>query len=270
MIRAADVGIGVEGKEGRQAAMASDFSVAQFKHILRLIVWHGRNSYKRSAMLSQFIIHRGVTISWIQVIYSAVYYWSASAIFTGWLLVGYPTIYTMVPFFFLVLDEDIHDYIALRFPELYRDLQKGRMLSMRSFFEWNFISMYQGCVIMIVTIFLFETNWLNVEGISFTALIFNELLNLAFETHTWTILIFLGQIITLVLYVGSLYIFAGYFDTASLLTWEWWGKVLLVTLVSCLPVSLVKWIYRKWRPPGYEVLKKSLPSEHKGCTFINC
>jgi phospholipid-translocating ATPase len=52
MIQQADVGIGIEGKEGKQAALASDFSILKFKCLAELLLWHGRLSYKRSACLS--------------------------------------------------------------------------------------------------------------------------------------------------------------------------------------------------------------------------
>lgn len=52
MILEADVGIGIEGKEGMQASLACDFSLKQFGHLKKLILWHGRLSYKRSAILS--------------------------------------------------------------------------------------------------------------------------------------------------------------------------------------------------------------------------
>lgn len=42
MIQSAHVGIGIEGKEGKQAALASDFSIKEFKNIMKLVVWHGR------------------------------------------------------------------------------------------------------------------------------------------------------------------------------------------------------------------------------------
>ena len=70
MIQAADVGIGIVGKEGRQASLAADFSITQFSHLVKLLVWHGRNSYKRSAKLAQFVIHRGLIISVCQTVYS--------------------------------------------------------------------------------------------------------------------------------------------------------------------------------------------------------
>lgn len=70
MIQAADVGVGIVGKEGRQASLAADFSIEQFCHLTKLLVWHGRNSYKRSAKLAQFVIHRGLIISVCQTVYS--------------------------------------------------------------------------------------------------------------------------------------------------------------------------------------------------------
>uniref|UniRef100_A0A8D0GLU8 Phospholipid-transporting ATPase n=1 Tax=Sphenodon punctatus TaxID=8508 RepID=A0A8D0GLU8_SPHPU len=68
MIQAADCGIGIEGKEGKQASLAADFSITQFKYIGRLLMVHGRNSYKRSAALGQFVMHRGLIISTMQVL----------------------------------------------------------------------------------------------------------------------------------------------------------------------------------------------------------
>jgi phospholipid-translocating ATPase len=70
MIQAADVGVGIVGKEGRQASLAADFSIEQFFHLTKLLVWHGRNSYKRSAKLAQFVIHRGLIIAVCQTMYS--------------------------------------------------------------------------------------------------------------------------------------------------------------------------------------------------------
>jgi phospholipid-translocating ATPase len=46
------VGIGIVGKEGMQASLAADFSILKFKNLSPLILWHGRISYKRSAVLA--------------------------------------------------------------------------------------------------------------------------------------------------------------------------------------------------------------------------
>lgn len=52
MILEADVGIGIVGKEGMQASLAADFSIMEFGYLRKLILWHGRLSYKRSSILS--------------------------------------------------------------------------------------------------------------------------------------------------------------------------------------------------------------------------
>ncbi|VDP59724.1 unnamed protein product, partial [Schistosoma mattheei] len=67
MIQASDLGLGLLGKEGRQASLASDFSLAQFKHVTQLLLVHGRNCYKNTAALALFVIHRGTsrrTVPW--------------------------------------------------------------------------------------------------------------------------------------------------------------------------------------------------------------
>lgn len=59
---------------------------------------------------------------------------------------SYSTVYTTAPVFSLVLDVDVGVDIALRYPELYKDLVKGRILSYKTFFLWLLISIYQGSV----------------------------------------------------------------------------------------------------------------------------
>lgn len=88
------------------------------------VVWHGRNSYKRSAKLSQFVIHRGLIISVMQAVFSALFYFAPIALYQGMLIVGYATLYTNAPVFSLVLDQDVSEEIAMMYPELYKDLTK--------------------------------------------------------------------------------------------------------------------------------------------------
>lgn len=80
----------------------------------------------------------------MQAVFSAVFYVSSVALYQGFLMVGYATIYTMFPVFSLVLDRDISSRLALTYPELYRELSKGRSLSYKTFFIWVLISIYQG------------------------------------------------------------------------------------------------------------------------------
>lgn len=71
------------------------------------MLWHGRLSYKRSCVLSQFIIHRGIIISIMQAIFCAIFFFVAIPIFNGMLMLGYSTVFTLLPVFSLIFDEDI-------------------------------------------------------------------------------------------------------------------------------------------------------------------
>jgi phospholipid-translocating ATPase len=48
MIQEAHVGIGITGKEGLQAARTSDYSIAQFRFLTKLLLVHGRWNYLRT------------------------------------------------------------------------------------------------------------------------------------------------------------------------------------------------------------------------------
>jgi phospholipid-translocating ATPase len=49
MIQAADVGVGVAGEEGLQAVNSSDYAIAQFRFLTRLLFVHGHWSYMRNS-----------------------------------------------------------------------------------------------------------------------------------------------------------------------------------------------------------------------------
>ncbi|KAI9306313.1 protein transporter [Cunninghamella echinulata] len=254
MIQAAHVGVGIVGKEGKQASLAADFSITQFSHLTKLLLWHGRNSYKRSAKLSQFVIHRGLIISVMQAVFSALFYFAPIALYQGMLVVGYATLYTMAPVFSLVLDQDVNEDIALLYPELYKDLTKGRSLSYRTFFTWLLISVYQGGAIMVLSILLFEDEFIHIVSISFTALILNELLMVALEINTWHKIMILAEIITILIYIASMWLLPTYFDMSFILTGRFVWKVAVITAVSSLPLYIVKFIKRKYAPPSYTKL----------------
>ena len=67
MILAANVGVGLLGKEGQQAALSSDFSIDKFEYLSILMLWHGRLAYKNTAVMAQFVIHRGLIIGMFSI-----------------------------------------------------------------------------------------------------------------------------------------------------------------------------------------------------------
>lgn len=254
MIQQADAGIGIEGREGKQASLAGDFSIQRFSHLSRLLLVHGRRSYKRSASLSQFVVHRGLIISTMQAVFSSVFYLSSVALYQGFLMVGYATVYTMFPVFSLVLDQDVKAETALTYPELYKDLSKGRSLSYKTFFMWVLISIYQGGVIMYGALLLFEDEFIHIVAISFSSLILTELIMVALNIRTWHILMVLAELFSLALYAVSLIVLHDYFDSEFIQTLDFFWKVTVITLISCLPLYILKILRKKFSPPSYSKL----------------
>ncbi|XP_018422462.1 PREDICTED: probable phospholipid-transporting ATPase IIA [Nanorana parkeri] len=254
MIQEADCGVGVEGKEGKQASLAADFSVTQFKHLGRLLMVHGRNSYKRSAGLSQFVIHRSLCISTMQAVFSSVFYFASVPLYQGFLIIGYSTIYTMFPVFSLVLDKDVKSEVAMLYPELYKDLLKGRPLSYKTFLIWVLISIYQGSIIMYGALLLFESEFVHIVAISFTSLILTELLMVALTIQTWHWLMIVAEFLSLSCYVASLMFLHEFIDIYFIATLSFLWKVTAITLVSCLPLYVLKYLRRKFSPPSYSKL----------------
>lgn len=218
MIQAADVGVGIVGKEGRQASLAADFSIEQFHHLVKLLVWHGRNSYKRSAKLAQFVIHRGLIIAVCQTMYSIALKFEPEGLYKDWLLVGYATIYTAAPVLSLVLDKDVDEDLANLYPELYKELTSGRSLSYRTFFVWVLVSIYQGGIIQGLSQILTKVEGKKMVAVSYTVLILNELIMVAMEITTWHPVMIISILGTFLAYIGSIPFLGEYYDLEFVIT----------------------------------------------------
>lgn len=58
MIQEAHVGLGIFGKEGRNAARAADFAFAKFKYIKRALLIHGFLYYTRLTSLVHYFFYK--------------------------------------------------------------------------------------------------------------------------------------------------------------------------------------------------------------------
>jgi len=62
MIQMADVGIGISGQEGRQAVMASDFAMGQFRFLVHLLLVHGHWNYQRMGYMILYNFYRNAVM----------------------------------------------------------------------------------------------------------------------------------------------------------------------------------------------------------------
>ena len=265
MIQKANVGVGIPGREGRQASMAADFSVAQFAHLVRLLLWHGRNNYKRSARLAQFVVHRGLIIAVIQMCFSAFFYFAAISVFSGLLMVGFATVFTMLPIFSLVLDEDVSDTVALTYPELYTELRRGRSLNVRTFLTWVLKAFYSGAAIMAFAVLILYNaaffTTANIQAVAFTALVFLEWLMVVSEIHTWHYLMIVSEALSVLFYALAILLLRDDFDQSFVWTFRFWWKTLVIVLVAWLPVEVGKRVERCVHPPRYAKVGRATARE---------
>merc|ERR1712066_919383 len=133
---------------------------------------------------------------------------------------------------------------AMMYPELYKDLTKGRSLTYKTFFVWILISLYQGGIIMFGALLLFEDEFIHVVSISLTAL--------TIRNFHW--LMGLSIAFSVLMYVATLFFFKDYFDEKFIISWVFAWKTLLITAVSCLPLYFLKFLRKKLSPPAYQKL----------------
>ena len=268
MIQIADIGVGIVGKEGKQAALAADFSIEKFENLNKLVFWHGRLSYKRSAILSQFIIHRGLIISFLQAIFSLIFYFVAISIFNGTLLLGYSTIYTVLPVFCLILDEDVNVETALAYPDLYRTLKRSRDLNSKTFLVWVFKSLYQAIIIMWLSLYAFDHAFLKIVTITFSCLILTEFLNIYTVLNRIHVFMLFSQVFSVILYFLSIYCLKNIMDVSDI-TWGFLGRVVAITAVSFLPLYITNIIRRKIAPNDYEKVMRNVKIRRINTGFRN-
>lgn len=58
MIQEAHIGLGIFGKEGRNAARSADFAFAKFKFLKRALLVHGYLYYTRIAILVNYFFYK--------------------------------------------------------------------------------------------------------------------------------------------------------------------------------------------------------------------
>lgn len=263
MILAADVGVGIQGKEGKQAAMASDFSLLKFRDLGPLLLYHGRNSYKRGGVMALFVIHRGLIISFMQVLFSLLFGFVKLPVFNGVLMLGYSTVYTMLPVFSLVFSEDLSFAHALRFPRLYQKLQKGRVLSLRKFLQWTLKSLFQAFVIILICYLILPLNFSAVTTVAYSALIITELLNTISNVESFSWVVLVSLLLSAGFFGVTVVYFAAWLETAPFtLDFLYWAVV--CALLGVIPLEVVSIIRRACIPTEVNKLRRKAKLRGRG------
>ena len=237
MIQIANVGVGIFGKEGNQAALAADFTINKFEYLCKLIFFHGRNAHRGISAISNFILHRSLIISWIQQIFSILFHMISMPVFDGMLIMLYSAVFTVFPILSVIYDIDIEWHQLRDYLNQYK--KSGNGISVKVFLIWNFVSFYQGGAIFISALFLFEDYLSSFVGITFTALILCETFNVIFLVSRCSKILSISTAVTFILYICCVFIFKSDFNI-NIFAPDFLWRVISVFLIAWLPVFCVQ------------------------------
>lgn len=263
MIQSASVGIGVEGREGMQASLASDYSITQFQHVIYLFLWHGRMSFVRSSKLAGLVIHRGFLFVTIQYLFMCVFSFITIRIYNSYLTMLYGTLFTNLIVFSVIFDTDIPKHQTLNYPSLYRLVQHGQDSSPRAMLIWKLQAVYQGAVIILFSLAFFPNLHADTHTITFTALIFVEYLNVYTVIANWSKPMSLTLTVSILCYLACLFPFRHYCDLVPM-DRTTFAKIMLLVIVAWLPMQILYLVQELCFPnPVQKLVQEASIQEHR-------
>ncbi|KAB8239449.1 aminophospholipid-translocating P4-type ATPase DNF3 [Aspergillus alliaceus] len=159
MIQEAHVGIGITGKEGLQAARISDYSIAQFRFLLKLLLVHGRWNYMRACKYTLGTFWKEMLFYLTQALYQRWNGYTGTSLYEPWSLSMFNTLFTSLAVIFLgIFTKDLAASTLLAVPELYTKGQQHGGFNIKLYLGWTFMAT---CEAMIVYFTMFGL-WANV------------------------------------------------------------------------------------------------------------
>ncbi|EPY74718.1 hypothetical protein CB1_001907040 [Camelus ferus] len=152
MIQTAHVGVGISGNEGMQATNNSDYAIAQFSYLEKLLLVHGAWSYNRVTKCILYCFYKNVVLYIIEVSqggplhyrggvlyisklwFAFVNGFSGQILFERWCIGLYNVIFTALPPFTLgIFERSCSQESMLRFPQLYKITQNAEGFNTKVF-----------------------------------------------------------------------------------------------------------------------------------------
>lgn len=279
MIQQADIGVGISGREGLQAARAADYSIGKFRFLKRLILVHGRYSYNRTAFLSQYSFYKSLLICFIQILFSFLSGIAGTSLFNSVSLMAYNVFYTSIPVLTTVLDKDLSEKTVMQNPEILLYCQAGRLLNPSTFAGWFGRSLYHAIIIFLITIHAYANEKSEMEELSMVALsgsIWLQAFVVTLEMNSFTsvqLLAIWGNLIAF--YVLNFFISS--IPTSGMYTImfglcrqpSYWITLVLISGVGMGPVLALKYFRYTYRPSVINILQKAERSRGPMYTLLN-
>jgi phospholipid-transporting ATPase len=105
---------------GLQAARASDYSVAQFRYLQRLLLIHGRWNYRRISKIILYSFYKNIVLYLSQFWFTLNNGFSGQSYYERWTLGQFNVLFTFFPvIFFGIIDQDVSENLVYQYPQLY-------------------------------------------------------------------------------------------------------------------------------------------------------
>ncbi|XP_054302045.2 phospholipid-transporting ATPase IB isoform X1 [Pongo pygmaeus] len=197
MIQTAHVGVGISGNEGMQATNNSDYAIAQFSYLEKLLLVHGAWSYNRVTKCILYCFYKNVVLYIIELWFAFVNGFSGQILFERWCIGLYNVIFTALPPFTLgIFERSCTQESMLRFPQLYKITQNGEGFNTKVFWGHCINALVHSLILFWFPMKALEhdtvltsghaTDYLFVGNIVYTYVVVTVCLKAGLETTAWT------------------------------------------------------------------------------------
>ncbi|KAJ7904440.1 phospholipid-translocating ATPase [Mycena olivaceomarginata] len=165
MIQAADVGVGISGEEGLQAANSSDYAIAQFRFLKKLLLVHGHWSYARNGVMILNFFYKNIVPTFVLFWFQIYNGWSATYVFAYVYILFYNSLFTLLPVVAIgVFDRFIDAHVLMAVPELYRFGRERHWFNLKNFFIYMVDGIYQSVIIYFFIMFAYRSPTSRTDG----------------------------------------------------------------------------------------------------------
>ncbi|TYH51026.1 hypothetical protein ES332_D10G245900v1 [Gossypium tomentosum] len=267
MIQMADVGVGISGQEGRQAVMASDFAMGQFRFLVPLLLVHGHWNYQRMGYMILYNFYRNAVFVLVLFWYVLFTSFTLTTAITEWSSVLYSVIYTALPTIVVgILDKDLSRRTLLKYPQLYRAGQNQECYNKKLFWITMIDTFWQSAVAFFIPLLAYWGSTIDTSSIGdlwTLAVVILVNLHLAMDVNRWNWLTHAaiwGSIIATficVMVIDALPFLVGYwaiFEIAK--TGLFWLCLLAIIVAALIPRFVVKALYQLYAPCDVQIARE--------------
>lgn len=267
MIQMADVGIGISGQEGRQAVMASDFAMGQFRFLVPLLLVHGHWNYQRMAYMILYNFYRNAVFVFVLFWYVLYTAYSLTSAISEWSSVLYSVIYTALPTIIVgILDKDLSRKTLLKYPQLYRAGQRDERYNLKLFIFTMMDCIWQSIAIFYIPYLAYRHSDVDVSGLGdlwILAVVILVNIHLAMDVFRWNWLTHasvwgcIAATVICVIIIDSIWMLPGYWAIFNMMgTGLFWLCLLGIIVAGMVPRFATKALTEYFLPSDVQIARE--------------